>query len=570
MPPAGAGAGAGTGGGGSDGDWSESESDAPPVKRRKVNRVASRPPARTRAHSRARASDEETDTDDSARASGDMSSDLEELASDDDCSPLSALPPAAPLPLLSAAQYAAIVETDLARFVARDAALSQSLASARLPAPVRSAIRQLAFRRFLQASLFISDIDAPFYSPHEFLACGHGVGALDESAVASSQPMLAALPLVLPLRPWRSVRRALGRPRRLSLAFFAGERAKLDGCRAWVRLNQRGNRSLAPPSFVDPRLPWMRRRLAVGDAVFAVHPVTHEIHSGLVVGYDDAQAHALPERSVVSMLESEDKFHWYKIKFVDSRLGSQIVPDVHCMRAHPLHPQDADAGAGDGCGAVPLTRSRADLSRALASVLQLLDRKHELILQLDRMNAACEMIVHAASASRAEDANGSHVDDRVAELCTAFQRNYAEVVIQLEATSKSLEGALMTARLHHLPHRPTVPVAGHEPRADWPSLLNESITVAHSILSSLASVSPAAGPNSHQLLLLALLAAAYIVTNPRALLARYSAAEMVDSVNMLMQIVYRSFVEQGVPSRLLAQVVAMGGQLQALIHASTT
>ena len=101
----------------------------------------------------------------------------------------------------------------------------------------------------------------------------------------------STFPLASPLA--RLLRRALGRPRRLSPAFIEEERAKLSEYRTWVRVQQRHQQSLQPPPFLPEGLASSRvkHRLIQGQEVIAVHPHTGEMHEGVVVGYgqDEAQ-----------------------------------------------------------------------------------------------------------------------------------------------------------------------------------------------------------------------------------------------------------------------------------------
>ena len=78
-------------------------------------------------------------------------------------------------------------------------------------------------------------------------------------------------------KEWSMLRRALGRPRRLSLAFLKQSRAHLE---AWRMRCRAAYRAAAAGKPLPPDVP---RQLAVGQRVTARHPETRTIHEGRVL-----------------------------------------------------------------------------------------------------------------------------------------------------------------------------------------------------------------------------------------------------------------------------------------------
>jgi DIRP len=76
---------------------------------------------------------------------------------------------------------------------------------------------------------------------------------------------------------WSIIRSAFGRPRRLSLTFLKEERLKLESFREAVRHKYE---ECGPGMEVPPEVP---RPLRVGQEVTARHPVTRQIHDGVIL-----------------------------------------------------------------------------------------------------------------------------------------------------------------------------------------------------------------------------------------------------------------------------------------------
>lgn len=77
---------------------------------------------------------------------------------------------------------------------------------------------------------------------------------------------------------WGVLRRALGRPRRLSLAFLKQARAQLGAWRARCRAAYSGG-------ALPPDVP---AQLTVGQKVTARHPLTRHLHEGRVLTVERA------------------------------------------------------------------------------------------------------------------------------------------------------------------------------------------------------------------------------------------------------------------------------------------
>ena len=98
----------------------------------------------------------------------------------------------------------------------------------------------------------------------------------------------------------------------------------------------------------------------------------------------------------------------------------------------------------------PLNLSSSSLpieSHLIASVLKLLDRKSLLIQQLELMNHTYRQLLDIVSTPPAVDVPPLPPLSMVESQLASLVHSYAWVVIQLERTSQSLEGALMHYRL---------------------------------------------------------------------------------------------------------------------------
>ena len=132
---------------------------------------------------------------------------------------------------------------------------------------------------------------------------------------------------------WRAVRAALGKPRRVSLAFLREQRDAMEGDRAraraaYTRLKHAGRlgASLQYAQAVrDELLPLgVPLPLAVGERVLAVHPRTRCVHPGNVLTVDMARC---------------------RVQFDRLELGTEFVGDTMVARAPPPSAAGAAAAA---------------------------------------------------------------------------------------------------------------------------------------------------------------------------------------------------------------------------------
>ena len=478
-------------------------------------RKSSRTAQRSRGSGRHSTSDDETD---GSSSTGDEDDD-EKMEDEDDSDPssddeevLNAIVTRhrtlnAPS-LLSRSRYLALVIQDMTHILlpscdappeghTSTALLSSSSSSSlSFPSPpsastllaVQHAVSLRAFRRYCQAQLLYAHPDAAYLQHSEFTDCcvqllaGHPqlsamrpqplpFASLSLSFFASSPSTFA---LSSPIA--RLLRRSLGRPRRFSAAFIAEERAKLDEYRTWVRVQQRHQQSLQPPSFLPDALAnnaAVKHRLIQGQEVIAVHPHTGEMHEGVVVGYGQNRAELL----------SNSLFHCYRVKYRCTEMGSALVEDVHVMAVNRGGAHVSDDGELPSVDTLvgAATRSFAGRRRQfphllspmpspappslsgsstsspreshlIATVLRLLDRKNLLVNHLESMNHAFRQMAALLPPTSAALVSPPPPPDDAAEpstsLFSGFVQSYAWAVIQLEKTSQSLEGALMHYRLH--------------------------------------------------------------------------------------------------------------------------
>ncbi len=105
--------------------------------------------------------------------------------------------------------------------------------------------------------------------------------------ILSSQALLDALhlPSLTHMRrtDWQTLRRALGRPRRLSLAFLKQQRARLTAWRNQCREAYRALAGGGPVGGLSQLPAGVPPQLAVGQRVSARHPATRQLHEGGVL-----------------------------------------------------------------------------------------------------------------------------------------------------------------------------------------------------------------------------------------------------------------------------------------------
>jgi len=331
------------------------------------------------------------------------------------------------------------------------------------------ALSQPLLRRWCFCEWFYPNIDAEWYLSNDFQQC------LDALGLGQVRQLRKA--------EWQYVRSLLGRPRRLSAAFLAQERQRLQEHRTLKRLQWRAPsqrvrddsngtsvRTELPTEGADVdkeheredseesdktetiasdsthrehrplqlhRAPAERRRPAVPPCfiplqavVLAVYPLApHDIHRGTVVA---ARADA------------------YEVRFDDSALGTHWVPDVDVMSCGGC--EDDNSGVSEsrclGAESQPalttkrqkllpmtgeITTASEDNSTTLnrtalyfiANLFRLLERKERLLKELSALNNEAETMT-------------TYPRD--------FQQQYAWVILKLEETNHELGPALAQMR----------------------------------------------------------------------------------------------------------------------------
>ncbi|KAK9790510.1 hypothetical protein WJX73_001100 [Symbiochloris irregularis] len=281
-------------------------------------------------------------------------------------------------------------------------------------------------RRWCMYEFFCSALDRPW-----LLAC-----ELREWLAHAGLPP----DLRLTRAEWVAVRAALGRPRRLSLAFLHEERAKLEAWREEMRAKYE---EVGCGNEVPPDVP---RPLQVGQRVTARHPVTRQLHDGDIL----TTGHSL-----------------YRVQFDRRELGVELIKDVDVMPIDPTENLPASmlaSAAAQGLQVngrqvtlgVPIRRPRPQLPPApppvtrspselkadsvmasgevdrkalIRHVEAALDRKEILIARLKAMNDVAE--------------TGRHIDSVTRKLLPSFEREYAQAILDLRNLNRDLERGLV-------------------------------------------------------------------------------------------------------------------------------
>lgn len=159
-----------------------------------------------------------------------------------------------------------------------------------------------SMRLFTLSEFAYSAIDRGYFLRNEFKEC-------------LAELRLGNLPN-LTRGEWSAVRSAMGRPRRLSLAFLDEERDKLERYRRDVRLVQQGKKPLY--STVDgPFVYQVPAPLSVGQRVSALHPFTRQLEVGAVLTVNIADG-------------------VYRVQFDTPDLGVHRVRDTDILPHGPL------------------------------------------------------------------------------------------------------------------------------------------------------------------------------------------------------------------------------------------
>jgi hypothetical protein len=249
---------------------------------------------------------------------------------------------------------------------------------------------------------FYSHLDRDYFALNEFSSMLN---------VKANFP-LGNVPL-LTRSEWAVVRRKLGRPRRLSPAFFASERAKLHAYREDVRSVRDGNPVVHPEAHgldffsVKDRLPvncrvvvwrWSTRS-PVGGCVIRAASNRYEVQC------DDSEEHEwVSDLDVAAHCSEEGQL--------------RVVSDHQdvCQGLSPLHPNMMGSAS-------PLLASTAKAPRHYSA------GELSQVALLARVNRMKSLILQAISAFH-DHAERACVDKT--PLCASFKRAYANLVVQLQ------------------------------------------------------------------------------------------------------------------------------------------
>jgi len=312
-----------------------------------------------------------------------------------------------------------------------DLLLSSDLLSAGpTEASLRRCLLSARARRWCMFEFHCSALDRPWFMRSEMTEvlqhiCG-GPGAPIPQRLTSGE--------------WAILRGAFGKPRRLSLQFLKEERIKLEAYREHVRQKYE---EVGVGHEVPSELP---RPLRVGQLVVARHPISRQLHDGVILTVQGSK---------------------YRVQFNRSELLTEVVRDVDVMPADPfenlplsvtnlplvlngrpgivaggakrknsavprpitsrLGPSDLRMAGLAGIGLEPDTLIKEADGALLAEVTAKLEAKEALVNRLKEMNTEAETGVHL-------DENGRNSEQ--------FQKQYSQVVQQLKDVNTQLEAML--------------------------------------------------------------------------------------------------------------------------------
>jgi len=258
---------------------------------------------------------------------------------------------------------------------------------------------------------------------------------------------------------WGAVRAQLGRPRRLSPAFLAGERARLAQYRAAVarvrvtgRLEPTVMAALAPAAAIPAQLPPRTRILARVDGSFRTGSVLRVIDSmRYLVRFDDKSLDDAVMSDAAICAEVTVGGGWWSGEIVgDAALGDGTGDDGSA--AHHQFLQQAEVASSSAVnvraaarglpGAMPRLEQVSSLSREtavpLASLLFLLRQKELLLGELKVMNDVVEETDAADAAEGHVEAGSDANGTRGAPYDPQFIREYAWLMRKLEETNAEL------------------------------------------------------------------------------------------------------------------------------------
>ncbi|GIL51183.1 hypothetical protein Vafri_7252 [Volvox africanus] len=238
---------------------------------------------------------------------------------------------------------------------------------------------------------------------------------------------------------WSVLRAALGRPRRLSLAFLREERLRLEGYREHARIKYE---EVALGMEVPHELP---RQLRVGQEVTARHPHTRQLYDGVILTVKgskyrvqfhrgDLMTEVIPDTDVMPLDPHECMpLHMAIVPFLLNgrpydpvRLASLrglLPPPGMALRPPTLPPRPL----GSFATGLDTQMMRDQDAAMVAEVQRALEVKEDLVAQLTQLNNEAASGLHT-------DENGNRTDN--------FQLKYTNVVLKLRDTNAVLEAAL--------------------------------------------------------------------------------------------------------------------------------
>ncbi|GFR47546.1 hypothetical protein Agub_g9269 [Astrephomene gubernaculifera] len=236
---------------------------------------------------------------------------------------------------------------------------------------------------------------------------------------------------------WSVLRAALGRPRRLSLAFLREERVRLEGYREHARLKYE---EAAQGMDFPMELP---RQLRVGQEVTARHPISRQLHDGVILTVKGSK---------------------YRVQFHRGDLMTEVIRDTDVMPLDPfeclplhtsflpamLNGRTFDAvrlaalrGLVPGMVAPPLGANLRPVGSWAAGLDTQMMRAQDaaMVAEVERALQVKEALVARLAQLNNEAASGLHTDEHGGRT-ERFQLQYTEVVLQLKETNTTLESAL--------------------------------------------------------------------------------------------------------------------------------
>ncbi|GBF91975.1 hypothetical protein Rsub_04699 [Raphidocelis subcapitata] len=319
------------------------------------------------------------------------------------------------------------------------AAQRQQLAS---PAErsLRHALGNPRARRWQLCEFHYSSLDRPYFMQSEWGDYLTALGLAEDAALTRTE--------------WGVLRGALGRPRRLSLAFLREERTHLELYRETVR------KAYADPS--TPLPPSLPRPLRVSQAVVARHPVTRRLADGIILTaapnryrvQSDLMTHVVRDTDVAAA----DPFENLPPALAVPAWSRFAAPRSAAQRSQ-VAPAVARRGRGGGAsssgGGAAAWPALALAGLASPSAVPAVDAAQ---LQADqpllgRIEAAAQrkdFLLARLAALNDAAAAGAHLDAASGEPSEGFRSDYAAALADLQEVNADLAAAAsdLASRAH--------------------------------------------------------------------------------------------------------------------------